>query len=124
VGRRDLSATAGVVVVPVVPIDFPAGITTILEAMSMGKAIIVTGTEGLRGIVHDGLTGLVVPPGDVAGLRAAVRRLREHPEERARLGQAARQAGLERWALGPQADPPHPAPHQGARAPAAAQGAG
>jgi glycosyltransferase involved in cell wall biosynthesis len=97
---RELYAAAAVVVVPVLPTDFPAGITTILEAMAMGRAVVVSGTEGLRGVVEDGRTGLVVPPGDVAALRAAVRRLREQPQERARLGRAARQAALERWSLG------------------------
>jgi glycosyltransferase involved in cell wall biosynthesis len=97
---RDMYAAACVVVVPVAPTDFPAGITTLLEAMSMGKAVVATSTEGLQGIVQDEVTGLVVRPGDVAGLRAAVRRLREHPDERARLGRAARQAVLDRWSLG------------------------
>ncbi len=101
---RDLYARARVVVVPVLRTDFPAGITTILEAMSMGKAVIVTETEGLRGIVHNGVTGLVVAPGDVDAMHAAVRRLLERPDERARLGRAARQAALERWSLGSYVD--------------------
>jgi glycosyltransferase involved in cell wall biosynthesis len=101
---RDRYAAACVVVVPVAPTDFPAGVTTLLEAMSMGKAVVVTGTEGLQGIVQDASTGLVVRPGDVAGLRAAVRRLREDPDERTRLGRAARQAVLERWSLGSYVD--------------------
>jgi glycosyltransferase involved in cell wall biosynthesis len=96
---RDLYAAAAVVAVPVVPTDFPAGITTILEAMSMGKAVVATGTEGLRGVIDNGVTGIVVGPGDVGGLRDAVRRLLEHPEQRARLGAAARAAVLERWSL-------------------------
>jgi glycosyltransferase involved in cell wall biosynthesis len=101
---RDRYAAACVVVVPVAPTDFPAGITTLLEAMAMGKAVVVTSTEGLQGIVEDAVTGLVVRPGDVTGLRAAVRRLRDDPDERARLGRAARQAVLERWSLGSYAD--------------------
>ncbi|MFL6127517.1 MAG: glycosyltransferase family 4 protein [Mycobacteriales bacterium] len=96
---RDLYAAAGLVVVPVLPTDFPAGITTILEAMAMGRALVVTGTEGLRGVVRDGVDGVVVPAGDAAALRAAVRDLLDRPEERARLGAAAREAAVRRWSL-------------------------
>jgi glycosyltransferase involved in cell wall biosynthesis len=35
-------------------------------------------------------TGLYVPPGDVAALRAAIRYLLDHPDEAARMGQAGR----------------------------------
>src|SRR5262249_13347504 len=38
---RDLYARAAVVVVPLQAVDFQAGVTTILEAMAMGKPVIV-----------------------------------------------------------------------------------
>jgi glycosyltransferase involved in cell wall biosynthesis len=101
---RNLYAQASIVVVPVLPTDFPAGITTILEAMSMGKAVVVTDTKGLHGIVDDAVTGLVVGPGDVEAMRGAVRWLLDRPNERARLGRAARQAVLDRWSLGSYVD--------------------
>ena len=41
--------------------------------------------------VVDGETGILVDPGDVAGMREAVRELLAHPEEARRLGQNARQ---------------------------------
>jgi glycosyltransferase involved in cell wall biosynthesis len=92
-------ARATVVVVPVVESPFPFGITTLLEAMSMGKAVIVSGTEGLRGLVNDGETGLVVAPGDPAALRTAVVDLLADPEKRRRLGQAARRTAVEQYGL-------------------------
>jgi glycosyltransferase involved in cell wall biosynthesis len=91
-GLRDLYARAMVVVVPVVPTDFQAGVTTLLEAMAMGKAVVVSATEGQRDIVEDGETGVLVPPGDPAALRAAIRRLLDDDGERARLGRNARRA--------------------------------
>ena len=43
---RQLYADSAFVVVPLEVTDFQAGITTILEAMSMGKAVICTRTPG------------------------------------------------------------------------------
>ena len=51
---------------------------------------------GLVDLVEDGVNGLLVPPGDVAALRAAVVRLLEDPELRARLGAVGRERARER----------------------------
>src|SRR5262249_61274582 len=83
-------ARASVVAVPLVPNDFQAGVTTLLEAMAMGKAVVVTATEGQRDIVQDGVTGLTVPPGDAVALREAISQLLADPREQARLGANAR----------------------------------
>ncbi len=96
---RELYRSAGVVVVPLLPSSFPAGITAVLEAMAMGKAVVVTETAGLRGVVANGETGVVVPAGDTVALRDAVRRLLASPFERARLGDQARQVVLGQWSL-------------------------
>ncbi len=96
---RTWYARAAVVAVPLVPTDFQAGVTTLLEAMAMGKAVVVTATEGQRDIVEDGLTGLMVPPGDPAALREAIRRLLADRRERARLGANAREAAVARFSL-------------------------
>jgi glycosyltransferase involved in cell wall biosynthesis len=50
---RDLFARSSVVVVPLFDVDFQAGITTILEAMAMGKAVVVTHTVGQTDVVRD-----------------------------------------------------------------------
>jgi len=92
-------ARASVVAVPLVPNDFQAGVTTLLEAMAMGKAVVVTATEGQRDIVQDGVTGVTVPPRDVAALREAVARLLADPGERARLGANARDLATRRFSL-------------------------
>jgi glycosyltransferase involved in cell wall biosynthesis len=92
-------ARASVVAVPLVPNDFQAGVTTLLEAMSMGKAVVVTATEGQRDIVQDGVTGLTVPPGDVVALREAIAQLLADPSERARLGANARELVTRRFSL-------------------------
>ncbi len=108
---RDLYARAALVVVPVEEVDFQAGVTTILEAMAMGKAVIATRTSGQTDVVVDpreplaptflrplasaaGVdlepNGLYVPPGDHQVLRQTIVYLLDNPEERARLGAAGR----------------------------------
>jgi glycosyltransferase involved in cell wall biosynthesis len=112
-GLRELYSRANIVVVPLREIDRQAGITVILEAMAMGKALVVTATRGQRDVVRGRLctadgprgepiggpspfgvagelaeaeTGLYVPPADPAALRAAIQYLLDHPDEAARMG--------------------------------------
>jgi glycosyltransferase involved in cell wall biosynthesis len=68
-----------------------------LEAMSHGRPVVATGVGGLRDLVVDGKTGLVVPPRDPPALRAALRRLLADRELRRRLGAAGRQRAQERF---------------------------
>jgi len=96
---RHLYSRAGVVVVPLIPNDFSAGVTAALEAMSMGKALVVSGTRGLSGVVEHGRTGVVVPPGDMGALRDAVASLLADPAERRRLGDEARRVAVGRHGL-------------------------
>jgi glycosyltransferase involved in cell wall biosynthesis len=67
--------------------------------MAMGKAVVVSATAGLEGVIEDGETGVTVPPGDSGRMREAIARLLQLPAERARLGANARQAALERFGL-------------------------
>lgn len=87
---RELYAQSSFVVVPLYENDFQAGITTILEAMAMGKAVVVTGTCGQTDAIAHGLNGLYVRPGESADWRAAIARLQQDPTLRARLGRRAR----------------------------------
>lgn len=118
---RDLYARAAVVVVPLADVDFQAGVTTVLEAMAMGKAVVVTHSQGQVDMVEDRRAvtrgqpprprptsllrllaaeehatvepnGFYVPPGDPDALRAAITYLLDHPAERAQLGAAGRRA--------------------------------
>jgi glycosyltransferase involved in cell wall biosynthesis len=61
------------------------------EAMAYGRPVVATAVGGLVDAVEDGVTGLLVPPADVKALRAAIERLLDDPELRARLGAAARE---------------------------------
>jgi glycosyltransferase involved in cell wall biosynthesis len=63
---------------------------TALEAMASGTPVICSGVGGLPEIVSHGITGLVVEPGDVPGLRAAIEALVSDPTRADNLGRAGR----------------------------------
>jgi glycosyltransferase involved in cell wall biosynthesis len=105
---RDLYARSRFVVVPLIEIDFQAGITLILEAMAMAKAVVVTRTVGQAGAVIGPLwtagttawppdgpsletaTGIYVLPGDAPAWRSAISFLLAHPKVAAALGRNGR----------------------------------
>jgi glycosyltransferase involved in cell wall biosynthesis len=88
---RQLYADAMFVVMPLRESDFQAGVTAILEAMAMSKAVVCTRTTGQTDVIVDGETGLYVPPSDAVGMRKAIAELLGDPNEAARLGAAGRQ---------------------------------
>lgn len=87
---RQLYADSLFVVVPLYNVDFQAGVTVILEAMAMAKAVICTGTSGQTDVVIEGETGLYVPPEDPKALRKAIDYLLANPQVAERMGQAGR----------------------------------
>ena len=87
---REVYGRSSMVVVPVRQTDFQAGITTILEAMAMGKPTIATRTEGTAEGLNAGENCLLTPPGDVAALRQAIVGLLDSPDAARDLGKRAR----------------------------------
>jgi glycosyltransferase involved in cell wall biosynthesis len=63
------------------------------EAMAYGRPVVATAVGGLVDALEDGVTGLLVPPGDPLALRVAIQRLLLDRELRHRLAaKAARRA--------------------------------
>jgi glycosyltransferase involved in cell wall biosynthesis len=91
-GLREIYATSEIVVVPLVEIGEPAGATTILEGMAMGKAVIASAIRMGSDYIRDGETGFLVAPGDPDALRARIEELLDNPDLRKRIGSAARRA--------------------------------
>ena len=64
---------------------------SLIEAMSVGAAIVASDTAPVREVIDNGVNGELVDFFDTNGLVAAMIRLLEQPAERARMGAAARQ---------------------------------
>ena len=69
----------------------------VLEAMRAGLPVIASDVGGVREAVEDGVTGLLVARGDLAGLRAALERLLTDPPLRRALGDAGRRRYEQRF---------------------------
>jgi glycosyltransferase involved in cell wall biosynthesis len=67
------------------------------EYLAAGLPVVAPGTGQLAERLTDGVDAVLVPPHDVAATAAALRRLQADPEERARLGKAARAAAEAEW---------------------------
>jgi glycosyltransferase involved in cell wall biosynthesis len=79
--------------------DRSAGEQTYLNAMVLGKPVIVVDTMGVREYIEDGKTGLIVPPRDAAAMAAAVRWVMDPANEGeiARMTERARELALSRY---------------------------
>jgi glycosyltransferase involved in cell wall biosynthesis len=73
--------------------NYPHGL---VEALAVGTPVVATAVGGVPEIVEDGVTGLLVAPGDPAALAAALRRWAGEPGLAGRLRRAAgeRPAGV------------------------------
>jgi glycosyltransferase involved in cell wall biosynthesis len=68
---RQAYANACAVVVPLNDVEYAAGVTGLVEAYAMGKAVIASDSRGLRTYLAHG-PGILVPTGDVRALAKAL----------------------------------------------------
>ncbi|MEZ4593156.1 MAG: glycosyltransferase family 4 protein [Chloroflexota bacterium] len=87
---RDLYAMSEFLVMPLFNVNFQAGVTALLEAMAMSKAVICSSTPGQTDVVVEGETGLYVPPENAKALREAIQTLLQQPERSAEMGRNGR----------------------------------
>jgi glycosyltransferase involved in cell wall biosynthesis len=89
---RTLYAKARLVIIPLFDVNYAAGVNAVLEAMAMGKPLVVSQTTGITDYVAHDETGLYVAAGSVDELRDAILSLWFNPGACKRLGANARQA--------------------------------
>lgn len=99
VGGDEIEALMSRAYATVVPsIWYENASMTVLEAMAAGVAVVASRIGGIPEQVADGVEGILVAPGDVAGMAAAMRRLAEDSALRVRLGAAGRRSVAEKYA--------------------------
>jgi glycosyltransferase involved in cell wall biosynthesis len=72
----------------------------LVEAQSCGVPVIAHDLEGMREVVEDGVTGYLIPPGDVATLTVRLDELLSDPGLRNRMGGAGYQMMREKFDIG------------------------
>jgi glycosyltransferase involved in cell wall biosynthesis len=78
---------------------FEGGPYSPLEAMRAGTAVVLTAVVGSRDTVEDGLSGMVVPPGQPEVLGNAIAELLDDPARRVLMGEAGRERVAARFSV-------------------------
>ncbi len=91
---RPIIAAAHVVVLPSYHEGMPR---SVLEGMSMGRAIITTDAPGCRETVEPGVNGVIVPVRDADALSRAMMAFVDDPESVSRMGEQSRQIAVDRY---------------------------
>ena len=71
----------------------------VMEALAAGRPVVATSVGGVPEMIEDGVSGLLVPPGDADALAEALRRLIKDAPLRARLAGAGRECVERRFTL-------------------------
>ena len=97
-GKDEVSAVMARAAAVVVPSLWYEGLPMVIaEAFAAGTPVIASRIGALPGIVEDGVTGLLVNPGDPADLARACDWMADNPDNAARMGRAARAVFETRW---------------------------
>jgi mannosyltransferase len=72
---------------------------TLIEAMAAGAALVAARAGAAELVVDDGVTGVLVPPGDADALAAAIEPLMRDPAAAATMGAAGRQRVVDKFSL-------------------------
>jgi len=71
----------------------------LMEAMAAGRAVVSTRVAGIPELIEDGVSGVLVAPGDEEALADAIERLARDPASRTALGRKARERVVQRFRL-------------------------
>jgi glycosyltransferase involved in cell wall biosynthesis len=95
--RDDVPAILGAADIFTLPSHFEGLPMSIIEAMLAGLPVVATDIRGPREQVVDGVTGRLVPTGDVKALAQALRTLAIDPGSRRAMGAAGRDRALQHF---------------------------
>lgn len=90
---KDVARTVSAFDISVFPSLWEGTPLTVFEALAMGKSIVATDADGLVDVLTAGHDAVIVPRRDAPALAAAIVRLIDSPEDRARLSVHARVTG-------------------------------
>ncbi len=68
-----------------------------VEAQACGVPVVASSWPGVRTVVRQNETGLLVPPGNVEALASALKQILDHPDQRAQMSARAREQALARF---------------------------
>ena len=77
---------------------------TLIEAMSVGAALVASRAGAAELVVEDGVSGMLTPPGDVDALVAALEPLMRDPASAVAMGERGRARVLEKFSLDAEAN--------------------
>lgn len=92
---------ADIFVIPTLQDNFP---NTVIEALASGTPVVGFATGGVVDAVEDGMSGLLAPTGDVAGLAQNITRALTDDALRGAMRLAARERAVSHYSLKKQAD--------------------
>ena len=81
----------------VLPTEIDQSPYAVLEAMAAGVPVVTTDIGAIPEMVHDGVAGVLVRPGDDRALAGAIESLLDDNEKRRRMGAAGRRRVVERF---------------------------
>ncbi len=97
--RKDIPQLLSLIDVVVLPSLWEGLPYSLLEAGSAGKPIVATDVDGVKEIITDGKTGILVPPKSPGKLAEALRQLIENKNLANRLGAALKEDIQKRYSL-------------------------
>ena len=97
--RRDIPQLLAAADICVLPASAEACGRVLLEAMGMAKPVVGTASGGTPEIVKDGVTGLLIPPGDAGAMAAALEILLRDPARAGSMGAAGRDRAVAHFTI-------------------------
>ena len=72
---------------------------SVIEAMAFGIPVVATNVGGLPEVVENGVTGILVPPGDIQALADAIVYLLSNSQLRLQMGEAGKSRVLSEFTV-------------------------